>query len=289
MASTPSSSPSTPSDFGPDTSPSIAGYATTDRLVTGSWLGARLGSKGLVVIECNDNPLLYDIGHIPTAIRLRHDTDLHSHEMRDVLSAEAFAALMNANGISRSDTVVFYGDQSNMWAAYGLWVFTLFGHPDVRLLDGGRDAWMQEERETSYAVPTRTSSGYPVVERDDETHRIFVDAVRHLSPDRQIIDLRSSTAHADAHIPGAVNIVPEQASVWHNSRFRPIADLEQAHAHLEPARETVVYCDNGPKAAHEWFTLTYLLGWDTVRVYDGSWEEWSHMVRMPIASGNAGK
>ena len=161
-----------------DPSPQLTQYAHPKKLVTSAWLGAKLGSPDLKVLESDEDSLLYDIGHIPTAHRVNWSADLNDSVCRDFVDGEAFAQLMNSRGISRDDTVVIYGDQSNLWAVYTLWVFELFGHPDVRLLDGGRDAWMQEEKETSYDVPNRTTNSYPVINRDDVTHRVFADELQ---------------------------------------------------------------------------------------------------------------
>lgn len=202
-----------------DPNPQLHQYAHPEKLVTSSWLGAKLGGPGLKVVESDSDPILYNIGHLPTAIRIDLHEDLGDPVTRDFLDGEAFAALMDSKGITRDDTVVVYGNDSNLWATYTLWVFELFGHPDVRLLDGGRDAWMQDERETSYDAPPSPTTGYPVVERDDTNHRIFVDEIRaNLSDRLQLVDMRDTedfigVAPAEAtsrtgHIPGAVNFPP---------------------------------------------------------------------------------
>lgn len=293
-----------------DPSPQLAQYAHPERLVTSAWLGAKLGMPELKVIESNEDSLLYDIGHIPTAHRIDWSKDLNDPVCRDFIDGQAFADLMNSKGISREDTVVIYGDHSNVWAVYTLWLFELFGHPDVRLLDGGRDAWMQEEKETSYDVPSRTSQDYPVVERDDSTHRVFADELLATLDDRQIVDLRDpaefkgvpadviagkaagrndSANKSEApqvaragHIPGAVNVSTAN-NVYPNARFCTVKTLESTHADLDPTQPTVVYCSSGARAAHEWFVLHHLLGWADVRVYDGSWSEWGNRVKAPIA------
>lgn len=289
-----------------DPSPQLAQYAHPEKLVTSSWLGAKLGGNGLKVVESDSDPIRYNIGHLPTAIRIDLHDDLGDPVTRDFVDGEAFARLMDAKGISRDDTVIIYGDEANLWATYTLWVFELFGHPDVRILDGGRDAWMQEERETSYDAPPEPTSGYPVVERDDSTFRVFVDRVReavdrHLAgtPELQLIDLRDAgDFHGDraagpngavsrgGHIPGAVNL-RHDAAVLPSGRFRPRAEVETvlADAGLDAGIPTVTYCHAGERAAHLWFVLRHLLGWEPVRCYDGSWLEWGNMVRMPITTG----
>lgn len=300
-----------------DPSPNLRQYAHPGKLVTSSWLGAKLGGPGLKVVESDSDPILYNIGHLPTAIRIDLHEDLGDPVTRDFLDGEGFARLMDAKGITRDDTVVLYGDDSNLWASYTLWVFELFGHPDVRLLDGGREAWMQDERETSYDAPPEPTSGYPVVERDDVSHRIFVDEVRSRHDALQLIDLRDPedfigigmlehgspaegnepatySDYSDAvthipvcrsgHIPGAVNI-PQRATLHPNHRFRTREELDEVFSALDASGPTVPYCHAGERAAHLWFVLHHLLGWDDVRSYDGSWVEWGNMVRMPIATG----
>lgn len=285
-----------------DPSPQLEQYKHRNKLVTSAWLGAKLGTPGLKVIESNEDSLLYDIGHIPTAGRINWARHLNDPVRRDFIDAEAFGELMDSKGISRTDTVVIYGDRSNLWAVYTLWVFELFGHPDVRLLDGGRDAWMQEEKETSYDVPFATTSGYSVSQRDDHTHRIFVDELRGQLDNVQLLDMRDvgeftgetregtfsperpATVSRAGHIPGAVNLSPGN-NLYANSRFRTRKELDEAHSQLDPTKPTVVYCSSGARAAHEWFTLRYLMGWEDVRVYDGSWIEWGNMVRVPVVQG----
>ena len=274
-----------------DPSSALQQYAHPERLVTSSWLGAKLGGQGLKVVESDSDSILYNIGHLPTAIRIDLHNDLGAPVCRDFLDGEAFARLMDDKGITRDDTVVIYGDESNLWASYAFWVFDLFGHPDVRLLDGGREAWMQEERETSYDAAPGPSRGYPVIDRDDATHRIFVNEVladRTGAADMQLIDLRDPDDFAAGHIPGAVNIDPASA-VRPNGRFRTRGELEETFTGLDPASPVVTYCGTGERAAHLWFVLHHLLGRESVRCYDGSWAEWGNMVRMPVDADTAAR
>lgn len=279
-----------------DPNPSFQDYAVPSRMVSAPWLSARLGIPGLRVIEVDEDNLLYDIGHIPTATRINFQTDLLDKLTRDIIGPEDFAALMRSKGIHRDDTIVVYGDKNNWWATYALWVFELYGHPDVRLLDGGRDAWMNEERDTSYAVPEHPESEYPVTERDDADHRAFVAELG----DASLVDTRPTeeyqgiatefspkgdssygTTIRHGHIPGAVNL-PWSLAVHSNGAFRSRASLDEAYAELDPKKDTILYSHLGSQAAHTWFVLKFLLGFEKVRNYDGSWAEWGNMIRMPI-------
>lgn len=269
-----------------DPSPELHQYAHPERVVTSSWLGAKLGGPGLKVVESDSDSILYNIGHLPTAIRIDLHRDLGDPVCRDFLDGTAFARLMDEKGISRDDTVVIYGDESNLWASYTFWVFELFGHPDVRLLDGGREAWMQEERETSYGAPVGPSAGYPEITRDDRTQRIFVNEVladRRGAKALQLLDLREPEDFAAGHIPGAVPVL-SASTIRPNGRFRSRGELEEVFDILDPTAPVVTYCQTGERAAHLWFVLHHLIGRDHVRCYDGSWAEWGNMVRMPVAA-----
>ena len=284
-----------------DPASSNSGFAAPDRVVSAAWLSARLGTPGLRVIESDEDSLLYNIGHIPGAQRIDWKKDLNDPVTRDFIDGEAFAKLMREKGISRDDTVVIYGDKANWWAAYTMWVFELFGHPDVRLLDGGRDAWMGEERDTSFEVPDYPATQYPVFERDDATNRIFGAEIKEsIGSDIQLIDVREESEYLGTvdvtgdstvpsvlrtgHIPGAVSI-PWGRSVHPNARFRTIADIQDRYRGFDPNKPTVVYCQLGDRSSHTWFVLKYLLGFTDIRNYDGSWAEWGNMVRVPIEVG----
>ncbi|MGW9181423.1 sulfurtransferase, partial [Agromyces sp. NPDC055658] len=160
-----------------DSAAKFAEYAHPERLVSTAWLAEHLGEPGLVVVESDEDVLLYETGHIPGAVKIDWHTDLNDPVVRDYVDAEQFAALLGSKGIARDTTVVVYGDKNNWWAAYALWVFTLFGHEDVRLLDGGRDLWIAEGRELTTDASDVTPVEYPVVERDDRAVRAFKDDV----------------------------------------------------------------------------------------------------------------
>ncbi len=283
-----------------DTSGELAGYAHPERLVTADWLSAHLGTPGLKVVESDEDVLLYDIGHIPTAQKIDWHLHLNDPVTRDYIDGAAFAKLMSQKGISRDDTVVIYGDKSNWWAAYALWVFTLFGHPDVRLLDGGRDLWITDGRDVSLDQPEYPPTDYPVVERDDSVIRAFAAEVRAKLGTQQLVDVRSPQEYTGerthmpdypeegalrgGHIPSALSI-PWAKAARPNGRFLPRAGLDAVYADLDPAEPVTAYCRIGERSSHTWFVLKYLLGFDDVRNYDGSWTEWGNTVRAPIARG----
>ncbi|MDQ0028835.1 sulfurtransferase [Arthrobacter bambusae] len=285
----------------------FAAYAHPERLVSTEWLaealeGGALGDGKLVVVESDEDVLLYETGHIPGAVKIDWHTDLNDEVTRDYVDGEAFAALAAAKGISRDTTVVIYGDKSNWWAAYALWVFTLFGHEDVRLLDGGRDKWIAEGREITTDVPQPAPGDYPVVERNDAPIRAFKDDVlAHFG--KPLIDVRSpeeytgQRTHMPAypeegalrggHIPTAASI-PWARAAAADGTYRDRTELEALYlgeAGLTEGDDVVAYCRIGERSSHTWFALKYLLGFETVRNYDGSWTEWGNAVRVPIAKG----
>jgi thiosulfate/3-mercaptopyruvate sulfurtransferase len=283
-----------------DPDPAFAAYAHPERLVSADWLSAHLGTPGLAIVESDEDVLLYDVGHIPGAVKIDWHLDLNDPDVRDYIDGAQFAELMNRKGISRDDTVVIYGDKSNWWAAYALWVFTLFGHPDVRLLNGGRDLWLSEGRETTLDVPDRATTGYPVVVRDDAPIRAFKDDVLAALGRATLVDVRSPQEYSGerthmpdypdegalrgGHIPTAVS-VPWARAADERGRFRSRAELDEIYSFVEPSADTIAYCRIGERSSHTWFVLTHLLGVPAVRNYDGSWTEWGNTVRVPVASG----
>lgn len=289
----------------PDTTdPKFAEYAHPERLVSTRWLADHLGEDGLVVVESDEDVLLYEVGHIAGSVKVDWHTELNDEVIRDYVDGAGFAALLSAKGISRTDTVVIYGDKSNWWAAYALWVFTLFGHEDVRLLDGGREKWIAEGREITTAATTRAATEYPVVERDDVTVRAFKDDVlAHLG--NPLIDIRSPqefsgerVTHPDypeegvlrgGHIPTAQN-VPWARAVAADGGYKTRAELAaiyEGELGLSESDAVITYCRIGERSSHTWFALTHLLGFPQVRNYDGSWTEWGNAVRVPIVIGEA--
>ena len=286
-----------------DPSPKFSDYAHPERLVSTDWLASHLGSDGLVVVESDEDVLLYETGHIPGAVKLDWHTDLNDPVERDYVSAEKFAELLSERGISPDTTVVIYGDKNNWWAAYALWVFTLFGHDDVRLLDGGRAKWEAEGREYTLDQPAITAVDYPTPVRDDSGVRAFKeDVIAHFgSP---LIDVRSpeeydgsrTTAPAypeegalrAGHIPSAQN-VPWGKAAAEDGTVRTVPELNAIYrdgAGLSDGDDVIAYCRIGERSSHTWFVLHHLLGFQNVRNYDGSWTEWGSAVRVPIATGS---
>ncbi|MCU1572424.1 MAG: sulfurtransferase [Micrococcaceae bacterium] len=290
-----------------DSNEKFSAYAHPERLVSTQWLADALaagGSEGkLVVVESDEDVLLYETGHIPGAVKIDWHTDLNDPDARDYIDGNAFARLAGSKGISRDSTIVLYGDKSNWWAAYALWVFTLFGHEDVRLLDGGRDKWIAEGRELTTDETTVTAVEYPVVERNDAPIRAFKeDVLAHFG--NPLIDVRSpeeytgQRTHMPAypqegamrggHIPTAASI-PWARAAAADGTYRSREELEALYldeAGLKPGDDVVAYCRIGERSSHTWFALKYLLGFDTVRNYDGSWTEWGNAVRVPITRGS---
>jgi thiosulfate/3-mercaptopyruvate sulfurtransferase len=285
-----------------DTDARFSEFAHPDRLVSGDWLEAHLGDDGLVVVESDEDVLLYEVGHIPGAVKIDWHTDLNDPVERDYISGEEFAALLGSKGISRDTTIVIYGDKNNWWAAYALWVFTLFGHEDVRLLDGGRAKWEAEGRAYTTEQPELTAVEYPVVERQDAAIRAFKeDVLAHLG--QPLIDVRSPEEYSGerthmpaypdegalrgGHIPGAQS-VPWAKAVAEDGGFKSLDELNAIYrdgAGLGTGDNVIAYCRIGERSSHTWFVLTHLLGFEGVRNYDGSWTEWGSAVRVPIVKG----
>ncbi|MBO0596020.1 sulfurtransferase [Nesterenkonia sp. E16_7] len=279
-------------------------YAHPDALVSTDWVAQHQDDPSVVLLESNEDVLLYEVGHIPGAQKIDWHTDLNDPVTRDFLGPEQFAAFAAAKGITPETTVVFYGDKSNWWAAYALWVFTLFGHADLRLMDGGRQKWAAEGRELVTEVQAPAAAEYPTpAQRDDFTFRAFrEDVLAHFG--KPMIDVRSPLEYSGerthmegyeqegalrgGHIPSAAS-VPWAKAANEDGTFRSRAELEAIYteqAGLGTAEEVIAYCRIGERSSHTWFVLQHLLGYDNVRNYDGSWTEWGNAVRLPIATGD---
>jgi thiosulfate/3-mercaptopyruvate sulfurtransferase len=245
--------------------------------------------------------LLYSTGHIPGAVHIDWQSDLNDPLVRDYISAEAFAALASRHGITPQTTVVFYGDKNNWWATYAFWVFQLFGHTNAKLLNGGRMKWAEEKREMTTETPSYPAANYPTPTRNDAPIRAFRDDVlEHIATRGSLIDVRSpgeykgellhmpnypqEGALRGGHIPGAKN-VPWARAANADGTFKSADELKaiyEGEAGLKADQEVVAYCRIGERSSHSWFVLKYLLGYENVRNYDGSWTEWGNAVRLPI-------
>ncbi len=280
---------------------SSRGYANPDKLVSTEWVAERLQADGLRIIESNEDPLLYPSGHIPGAVEVDWVKDLNDPLRRDYLDKAGFEALASRIGISPDTTVVFYGDKSNWWATYALWVFELFGHDNARIMDGGRLKWEAEGRELTRERPTVAATSYSAPERDDSQIRAFRDGVlAHIGAGGQLVDVRSPGEFAGdllhipgypqegavrgGHIPGASSC-PWSRAANEDGTFKNAAELRaiyQGELGLNPASATIAYCRIGERSSHTWFVLRNLLGFSDVRNYDGSWTEWGNSVGLPI-------
>ena len=277
------------------------GYVNSDVLVSTDWVAEHLDDPAIRLVESNEDVLLYDMGHIPGAVKIDWHIDLNDPLVRDDIDQAGFEQLMRRNGIGPETTVVFYGDKNNWWATYAFWVFQLFGHTNAKVMDGGRAKWMAEDRAVTRDVPSYSPTEYTATPRNDAPIRAFRDEVlRHVEAGKPLVDVRSPAEYngellhmADypqegalrgGHIPGASSVpwaraANEDGTFKSADELRAIYEEEQG---LGKDDEVVAYCRIGERSSHTWFVLTYLLGYNNVRNYDGSWTEWGNSVGLPI-------
>ncbi|QSE92029.1 MULTISPECIES: sulfurtransferase [Rhodococcus] len=275
--------------------------ARSDVLVSTDWAQQNLNAPNVVFVEVDEDTSAYDIGHIEGAVKLDWKKDLQDQVRRDFLDREQFSALLSARGIANDDEVVLYGGNNNWFAAYAYWYFKLYGHDNVKLLDGGRKKWELEERPLSEDTVTRPTSTYRASE-PDLSIRAFrdeaVDAIGVLN----LVDVRSpdeftgkilAPAHLPqeqsqrpGHIPGALN-VPWSKAANEDGTFKSDEELTAIYgeAGLDGSRDTIAYCRIGERSSHTWFVLKELLGHKNVKNYDGSWTEYGSLVGVPIELG----
>ena len=272
-------------------------------LVTTEWLADHLGETGLVVAEVDENPDLYDEGHIPGAIKLHWRDDLQDPVERDLIEKDAFEELLGRSGISNDTTLVLCGDRNNWFAAYAYWYLKIYGHQDVRIVDGGRQKWIDENRELSTEAPTVQPATFTARERD-ESIRTYRDQVREsLGGPGELVDVRSPQeytgelisppgyeqegAQRAGHIPTAKSI-PWAQAVRDDGTFKPAEELRELYGAkgVTPDKSVIAYCRIGERSAHTWFVLRELLGYEDVKNYDGSWTEWGNLVDVPIEKGS---
>jgi thiosulfate/3-mercaptopyruvate sulfurtransferase len=277
-------------------------YAHPESLVSAEWLADHLNDPKIRIIESNEDILLFDTGHIPGAVHIDWHRDLNDSNIRDYIQPTAFADLCRRFGIESDTLCVFYGDKANWWACYAFWVFSLFGHRRMAILNGGRQKWIAEGHELTKEKTIVEPTQYPVPSsrKDEEIRAFFADTLTHSRAGRPLVDVRSpgefkgEITHMPeypqegvlrgGHIPGASS-VPWKTAAYDDGTFKSREELEKIYSadlQLQRSEEIITYCRIGERSSHTWFVLTKLLGYDKVRNYDGSWTEWGNMVRAPI-------
>ncbi|MGW4027448.1 sulfurtransferase [Streptomyces sp. NPDC005009] len=270
--------------------------ARADVLVDADWVQSHLDDPQVVLVEVDEDTTAYDTNHIRGAVRIDWRQDLQDPVRRDFVDQAAFEKLLSDKGIAREETVVLYGGNNNWFAAFAYWYFKVYGHRDVRLLDGGRKKWELEDRELVGETVTRPATTY-TASAPDPSIRALRDEVLAAIGSRNLVDVRSpeefsgklrAPAHMiqeaalqRGHIPTAVN-VPWSKAANDDGTFKSDEELAALYADVDPGRETIVYCRIGERSAHSWFVLSELLGHEQVRNYDGSWAEYGSLVGVPI-------
>jgi thiosulfate/3-mercaptopyruvate sulfurtransferase len=278
------------------------GYTHPEVLVSTDWVAERLEDPGIRIVESDEDLLLYEIGHIPGAVKIDWVADLNDPVTRDYIDRARMQALLRVHGINADTTIVLYGDQNNWWATYAFWVFRLFGLENLKIMDGGRARWVAEGRTLVREVPSFRAGNIAVPERDERRIRAFRDHVlAHVEAHRPLVDVRSPEEYRGerlhmpeypnegalrgGHIPGARNVPWGRAVDPESHVFRSADELRAIYVGeqgLKPSDDVIAYCRIGERSSHTWFVLTYLLGFAAVRNYDGSWTEWGNLVRAPV-------
>ncbi len=278
----------------------MAEYVHPEVVVSTDWVSGHLNDPKIKIVESDEDVLLYEVGHIDGAVKIDWQTDLQDQIVRDYVDKAKFEKLLSEKGIANDTTVVFYGDKNNWWACYAYWVFKLFGHEKALVMDGGRQKWVAEGRPLTKDVPGYPKTAYKVSRVDESIRAFRDDVVKHMGAKKPLIDVRSpkeftgELLHMEAypqegalrggHIPGAKN-VPWATAVKEDGTFKSADDLKAIYEDgkgLKKGDDVIAYCRIGERSSHTWFVLTYLLGFDKVRNYDGSWTEWGNLVKAPI-------
>jgi thiosulfate/3-mercaptopyruvate sulfurtransferase len=275
-------------------------YARPDSVVETQWVAEHLNDPHIRLVESDEDYLLYETGHIPGAVKVDWFTTLQHPVRRDFLTREDFERLCSDLGISNDTTVIFYGDKSNWFATYALWLFRYYGHEKSKIMNGGRNKWMLEGRPITKEVPALQKTNYKAKEPDPSVRAFREDVFRQISSNQPLVDVRSPKEYSGellhmenypqegatrgGHIPGAVNIPWAQATNEANSTFKSAEELQQLYKNrgITGDKEIIAYCRIGERSSHTWFVLTQLLGYPNVRNYDGSWTEWGNLVGAPI-------
>jgi thiosulfate/3-mercaptopyruvate sulfurtransferase len=271
-------------------------------LVSADWAEKNLETPGVVFIEVDEDTTAYDGGHIPGAIKLDWKKDLQDPVRRDFVNQEQFSQLLSERGVSNDDTVILYGGNNNWFAAYAYWYFKLYGHRDVKLLDGGRKKWELDARPYTKDLPQRARTSYQA-SAPDLSIRAFRDEVVQAIGQKNLVDVRSpdefagrllAPAHLPqeqsqrgGHIPTAIN-VPWSKAANEDGTFKSDDELAKIYgdAGLNGSKDTIAYCRIGERSSHTWFVLQELLGHQNVKNYDGSWTEYGSLIGVPIALGD---
>ena len=277
-------------------------YIHPEVLVSTEWVDEnRSNTDDIRIVESNEDLLLYSTGHIPEAVHIDWVNDLNDPVVRDYIEPDRFKDLCERHGISDDTTVIFYGDKNNWWACYAFWIFKLMGHNNCRIMNGGRKKWMEESRETSTEPPHYPTGTYTKPTRVDPAIRAFRDEVlAHSTSGKPLVDVRSPEEFAGkvthmagypqegvlrgGHIPHAAS-VPWARAANEDGTFKSLEELEAIYKEecgLAIDDDVICYCRIGERSSHTWFVLTYLLGFKSVKNYDGSWTEWGNSVGLPI-------
>jgi thiosulfate/3-mercaptopyruvate sulfurtransferase len=287
-----------------DSDATFAGYAHPEVLVSTQWVADHVDDPTVRILESDEDIMLYELGHIPGALKLDWETQMQQPVVRDFVDKAGFEQLCRERGISNDTTVVFYGDKNNWYATYGFWLFKYYGHDDVRVMDGGRAKWEAEGRGWTREVPAVEPTQYTAKEPDGSIRAFREDVLQHVqSEGPAIVDVRSNAEYTGellhaigypqegamraGHVKGAVN-VPWGTAANEDGTFKGVDDLRKLYADkgITGDRSIIAYCRIGERSSHTWFVLKYLLGYDDVRNYDGSWTEWGSLVGVPNATGN---
>ena len=277
----------------------MADYAHPEVLVETDWVAAHLIDPKVRLVEVDVDTTAYEQGHIPGAVGWNWTTQTQDTLRRDIINKDQFEALASESGIANDSTVILYGDNNNWFAAYVFWMMKMYGHEDVKLMNGGRKKWMDEGKPTTTEPPTVTPSSYKARDVDNSLRAFYKNVSDNLGkPNAALVDVRSpaefsgellappglmETAQRAGHIPGAASI-PWGQAVRENGTFKPVEELKALYEGkgVSSDKDVIAYCRIGERSSHSWFVLKYLLGYPNVRNYDGSWTEWGSMVGNPI-------
>lgn len=279
---------------------STSGYIHPEVLVETSWVAEHLNDPRIRLIEADEDVLLYELGHVPGAVKLDWHVDVQDAVARDFVQQKDFEELMSRWGISNDTLIILYGDKNNWYACYAFWLFKMYGHTHMQIMNGGRQKWEAEKRTLSKEVPHYAPTSYKAHPVDESTRAYREEVLAGLKdPNRRLIDVRSPQeytgellhmvnypqegAQRGGHIPTAKNI-PWGTAANPDGTFKSARELREIYygKDITPDKDVISYCRIGERSAHTWFALTYLLGYPRVRNYDGSWTEWGNMVRAPI-------